>query len=68
MKSKNLQVVVVGMQILAVLLNKCLRYHGNHDDDDDDDDDDGSVLHLASLNTALLQHHQLLPNWLQALE
>ena len=36
---------MVGMQILAVLLNKCLQnYDGEDDDiddDDDDDDDDG---------------------------
>ena len=28
------------MQILAVLLNKCLQIHDDDDDDDDDDHDD----------------------------
>ena len=38
----------------------------NHNDDTGDDDDVmDDLFHLASLNAALLQHHQLLSNWLQ---
>ena len=31
-KKQHLQVVVVGMQVLAVLLNKCLQTYGYFDD------------------------------------